>query len=66
MIIYCFLRAAWQKLGNLNPEIAMEKYMNLLSETIPEWMRSETLVIYYYMLPLKCRLWFPYTYFLLL
>ncbi|XP_066383214.1 acyl-CoA-binding domain-containing protein 5-like [Miscanthus floridulus] len=35
--------AAWQKLGNLNPEIAMEKYMNLLSETIPGWMRSETL-----------------------
>ncbi|OQU92926.1 hypothetical protein SORBI_3001G439500 [Sorghum bicolor] len=35
--------AAWQKLGNMNPEIAMDKYMNLLSETIPGWMRNETL-----------------------
>nr|ACN25909.1 unknown [Zea mays] len=43
MIIYCFLRSAWQKLGNMNPEIAMEKYMNLLSETIPGWMMNETL-----------------------
>ncbi|KAL6596041.1 hypothetical protein ACP70R_047405 [Stipagrostis hirtigluma subsp. patula] len=31
---------AWQKLGNMHPEIAMEKYMNLLSETIPWWMGS--------------------------
>lgn len=66
MIIYYFLRSAWQKLGNMNPEIAMEKYMNLLSETIPGWMMNETLVIYYYIIPLKCRLRFPYTYFLLL
>ncbi|ONL95884.1 Acyl-CoA-binding domain-containing protein 3 [Zea mays] len=35
--------SAWQKLGNMNPEIAMEKYMNLLSETIPGWMMNETL-----------------------
>jgi len=33
---------AWQKLGNMHPEIAMEKYMNLLSETIPGWMGNET------------------------
>ncbi|XP_062210544.1 acyl-CoA-binding domain-containing protein 5-like [Phragmites australis] len=33
---------AWQKLGNMHPEIAMEKYMNLLSETIPEWMGNKT------------------------
>ncbi|CAN6307313.1 unnamed protein product [Urochloa humidicola] len=33
---------AWQKLGNMNPEIAMEKYMTLLSETIPGWMGNET------------------------
>ncbi|CAN6290060.1 unnamed protein product [Urochloa humidicola] len=32
---------AWQKLGNMNPEIAMEKYMTLLSETIPGWMGNE-------------------------
>ncbi|KAL5219361.1 hypothetical protein ABZP36_020045 [Zizania latifolia] len=30
--------SAWQKLGNMHPEIAMERYMNLLSETIPGWM----------------------------
>ncbi|WVZ56194.1 hypothetical protein U9M48_006762 [Paspalum notatum var. saurae] len=34
---------AWQKLGNMLPEIAMEKYMDLLSETIPGWMGNETL-----------------------
>ncbi|TVU47762.1 hypothetical protein EJB05_07371 [Eragrostis curvula] len=33
---------AWQKLGNMHPEIAMEKYMNLLSEVIPGWLRYET------------------------
>ncbi|RCV45676.1 hypothetical protein SETIT_9G472300v2 [Setaria italica] len=33
---------AWQKLGNMHPEIAMEKYMTLLSETIPGWMGNET------------------------
>lgn len=36
--------------------------MNLLSETVPGWMRNETLVIYCYILPLKCRLRFPYTF----
>ncbi|XP_052148971.1 acyl-CoA-binding domain-containing protein 5 isoform X1 [Oryza glaberrima] len=30
--------AAWQKLGNMYPETAMERYMNLLSEAIPGWM----------------------------
>jgi len=30
----------------MHPEIAMEKYMNLLSETIPGWMGNETSVIY--------------------
>lgn len=34
---------AWQKLGNMNPEVAMEKYMDLLSETIPGWMGNEAL-----------------------
>ncbi|KAJ1298002.1 hypothetical protein BS78_01G421100 [Paspalum vaginatum] len=34
---------AWQKLGNMLPEIAMENYMNLLSETVPGWMGNETL-----------------------
>ncbi|XP_073012485.1 uncharacterized protein [Typha latifolia] len=29
---------AWQKLGNMNPEVAMEQYVDLLSESIPGWM----------------------------
>ncbi|KAL6867457.1 hypothetical protein ACP4OV_015481 [Aristida adscensionis] len=34
---------AWQKLGNMHPEVAMEKYMNLLTQTIPGWMGNGTL-----------------------
>ncbi|XP_044982220.1 acyl-CoA-binding domain-containing protein 5-like isoform X1 [Hordeum vulgare subsp. vulgare] len=33
---------SWQKLGNMHPEIAMEKYMNLLSEFVPGWMGDKT------------------------
>ncbi|KAF7049767.1 hypothetical protein CFC21_058253 [Triticum aestivum] len=33
---------SWQKLGNMHPEIAMEKYMNLLSEFLPGWMGDTT------------------------
>ncbi|KAM0878245.1 hypothetical protein ACQ4PT_035004 [Festuca glaucescens] len=29
---------SWQKLGNMHPEIAMGRYMDLLSEFIPGWM----------------------------
>ncbi|KAJ0966991.1 hypothetical protein J5N97_023908 [Dioscorea zingiberensis] len=29
---------AWQRLGNMNPEVAMEQYITLLSESIPGWM----------------------------
>ncbi|XP_020113032.1 acyl-CoA-binding domain-containing protein 3 [Ananas comosus] len=28
---------AWQSLGNMNPEVAMEQYVTLLSGNIPEW-----------------------------
>ncbi|KAK9097214.1 hypothetical protein Sjap_022711 [Stephania japonica] len=28
---------AWQKLGNMSPEVAMEQYISILSEGIPEW-----------------------------
>ncbi|KAJ0974249.1 hypothetical protein J5N97_016214 [Dioscorea zingiberensis] len=35
---------AWQRLGSMNPEVAMEKYMELLSEQIPEWSREKTTV----------------------
>lgn len=30
---------AWQKLGNMSPEVAMEQYISLLSDKVPEWMR---------------------------
>ncbi|XP_073138468.1 acyl-CoA-binding domain-containing protein 3-like isoform X2 [Henckelia pumila] len=29
---------AWQKLGNMSPEEAMEKYIRILSESVPHWM----------------------------
>uniref|UniRef100_A0A1D1XPU1 Acyl-CoA-binding domain-containing protein 3 n=1 Tax=Anthurium amnicola TaxID=1678845 RepID=A0A1D1XPU1_9ARAE len=29
---------AWQRLGSMNPEMAMEKYVALLSDSIPGWM----------------------------
>ncbi|WOK98228.1 acyl-CoA-binding domain-containing protein 3-like isoform X3 [Canna indica] len=32
---------AWQRLGNMNPEAAMEQYINLLTERIPEWMTEK-------------------------
>ncbi|PWA58784.1 FERM/acyl-CoA-binding protein, 3-helical bundle [Artemisia annua] len=31
---------AWQKLGNMDPEVAMEKYITLLSEKVPEWSQG--------------------------
>ncbi|ESW32890.1 hypothetical protein PHAVU_001G026200 [Phaseolus vulgaris] len=31
---------AWQKLGNMNPEVAMEQYISLLSNKFPEWMKD--------------------------
>ncbi|KDP32047.1 hypothetical protein JCGZ_12508 [Jatropha curcas] len=31
---------AWQKLGNMSPEVAMEQYINLVSRSIPGWMKD--------------------------
>nr|AFZ62127.1 acyl-CoA binding protein 3A [Vernicia fordii]AFZ62128.1 acyl-CoA binding protein 3A [Vernicia fordii] len=31
---------AWQQLGNMSPEMAMEQYINLVSTSIPEWMKD--------------------------
>jgi acyl-CoA-binding protein len=33
--------SAWQKLGSMRPEIALEKYINLLSQVVPRWLGSE-------------------------
>ncbi|XP_010920160.1 uncharacterized protein [Elaeis guineensis] len=32
---------AWQKLGNMNPDMAMEQYMTILSENIPGWIEGK-------------------------
>ncbi|XP_020207992.1 acyl-CoA-binding domain-containing protein 3 isoform X2 [Cajanus cajan] len=31
---------AWQKLGNMSPEVAMEQYISLLSDKFPGWMKD--------------------------
>ncbi|KAE9606807.1 putative FERM/acyl-CoA-binding protein, 3-helical bundle [Lupinus albus] len=31
---------AWQQLGNMRPELAMEQYISLLSESVPDWMAN--------------------------
>ncbi|KAK8683908.1 hypothetical protein V6N13_039953 [Hibiscus sabdariffa] len=31
---------AWQRLGNMNPEAAMEQYVTLLSDKVPGWMEG--------------------------
>ncbi|CAL0332754.1 unnamed protein product [Lupinus luteus] len=31
---------AWQKLGNMNPEVAMEQYISLVSDKVPGWMKN--------------------------
>lgn len=31
---------AWQQLGNMTPEVAMEQYVNLLSRVIPDWVEK--------------------------
>ncbi|GMN34419.1 hypothetical protein TIFTF001_004671 [Ficus carica] len=36
-----YARNAWQQLGEMTPEMAMEQYILLLSENVPGWMRDE-------------------------
>ncbi|CAL9064237.1 unnamed protein product [Musa banksii] len=35
-------RHAWQSLGNMNPDAAMEKYISLLTKSIPGWMGEKS------------------------
>lgn len=35
-----FDRDAWQKLGNMDPDVAMEKYVAILSEKVPGWSQQ--------------------------
>ncbi|KAM4075206.1 hypothetical protein ACB094_10G151300 [Castanea mollissima] len=32
---------AWQKLGNMSPEVAMEQYIDLLSDRVPGWTEDK-------------------------
>lgn len=34
-------RNAWQKLGRMSPEVAMEQYIKLLSDRVPGWMEGK-------------------------
>lgn len=43
-----FLRNAWKQLGNMTPEMAMESYINLVSENIPGWTSEITSVSNYF------------------
>lgn len=38
------VRHCWQSLGSMNPEDAMEKYISLLTESIPEWLEEQSVV----------------------
>ncbi|XP_062101850.1 acyl-CoA-binding domain-containing protein 3-like isoform X2 [Humulus lupulus] len=45
MALNFFARAkwnAWQQLAEMTPEMAMERYISLLSESIPGWMEDES------------------------
>ncbi|OMO64434.1 Acyl-CoA-binding protein, ACBP [Corchorus capsularis] len=33
---------AWQRLGNMNPDAAMEQYVALVSDRVPGWMEDES------------------------
>nr|AFZ62129.1 acyl-CoA binding protein 3B [Vernicia fordii]AFZ62130.1 acyl-CoA binding protein 3B [Vernicia fordii] len=33
---------AWQRLGNMNPEVAMEQYVALVSDKVPGWMEDKS------------------------
>ncbi|KDP41642.1 hypothetical protein JCGZ_16049 [Jatropha curcas] len=33
---------AWQRLGNMNPEVAMEQYVALVSDKVPGWMEGKS------------------------
>ncbi|KAM7279394.1 hypothetical protein ACFE04_006528 [Oxalis oulophora] len=35
-------RNAWQRLGNMSPELAMEQYISVLSEKDPSWMEEHS------------------------
>lgn len=39
----CLKRArnAWKKLGNMRREMAMEEYLNIVSNAIPDWKKVE-------------------------
>jgi len=41
------VRIAWRQLGVMSPEQAMEQYISLLSEIIPDWIAENPYVSYF-------------------
>lgn len=39
-----FCRQAWQKLGAMPPEDAMQKYIDIVTEIYPTWLDGSSLV----------------------
>lgn len=39
--LHC-VRNAWQSLGNMSPDAAMEQYVALLSDKVPGWMEDHS------------------------
>ena len=37
-------RNAWQRLGNMNPEVAIEQYIALVTDKVPGWMEDTSTV----------------------
>lgn len=37
-------RNAWQRMGNMSREVAMEQYIARLSDTVPGWMDASSAV----------------------
>ncbi|KAL8528499.1 hypothetical protein ACS0TY_006068 [Phlomoides rotata] len=43
-LIFSLSRQAWQKLGAMPPEEAMEKYIDIVSELYPTWLAGSSII----------------------
>lgn len=44
MFILLVTRQAWQKLGSMPPEEAMQKYIDIITKLYPSWVASSAIV----------------------
>lgn len=51
-------RNAWQKLGNLSPETAMEQYIAIVSDKVPGWMENKCTVSISFLVLVYCERFF--------